>query len=248
MIVEDFVMLGRTVPEMSKKHGLVVCSAGYSKELRQFMRVYPITVFDKVPRWSTCRIKLRRNKHDSRFESWRLQEINEIDITGKVKREEEFDFLKGQVKGSIAELNKERASLGMLAPVIKNWRFDDMRVNEEFLLSLFPDEHKKTKKPRLMFTDSHGEHDLQIRDWGTHLFLKNQPIEKHSNLWAALKFTDPTYKHLLFVGNHNNHRTSWLVISVISNRTEQQLSLQLNAGIPREASSSQKHLHIGLPA
>lgn len=220
-------MLGRTVPEQSKKHGKVVCSAGYSRELRQFMRVYPITEFNKVKRWSTCRIDLRRNPGDSRPESWRLQEDNKIEITGEVNRDDEFDFLKNNVSSSIAELNEKRNSLGIISPNINSYRFDNMRVNEEYLLPLFPNESQTQKKPRVSFSDCDGIHDLQIRDWGSHIFLQKYSDEKHCELWDALHFTDPTYEHLFFVGNHNQHRNSWLVISVISRKTKPQLSLQL---------------------
>ncbi len=42
MTVEDFVVLGRTVPEDSQKYGKKVCMAGYSPSLSQLLRVYPL--------------------------------------------------------------------------------------------------------------------------------------------------------------------------------------------------------------
>lgn len=44
MHVEDFVVLGRTVPEESKKYGQRICMAGYSLENNQFLRIYPLFV------------------------------------------------------------------------------------------------------------------------------------------------------------------------------------------------------------
>lgn len=226
MIVEDFVMLGRTVPEPSKRHGLVVCSAGYSRELKQFLRVYPITMLDRVPRWSQCRIALKRNPQDSRIESWRLQNDGEIPVTGKTKKADEFEALAAMASNSIAELNDKRASLGILKPSAVAYRFDGMKRNEEYLLDLFPVEHKEQVKPRIEFADADGDHDLQLRDWGAYEFLrKNADQASRSKLWDALKFTDESYEHLLFVGNHNQHRNSWLVIGVISDRTKLQQSL-----------------------
>jgi hypothetical protein len=226
MIIEDFVMLGRTVPEESKKHGLVVCSAGYSRELRQFMRVYPIMMIDRVPKWSRCKIGLKRNPDDSRVESWRLQQDHGIEVAGAAKKSDEFDFLSSLKSSSIAELNDRRASLGIIRVGNVSWRFDGMQPNEEYLMSLFPSESgsEEKKKPRVLFSDDDGEHDLQIRDWGAHEFLRKNP-GKHADLWGALKLTDKTYEHLLFVGNHNQHRSSWLVISIISEQTRPQLSL-----------------------
>lgn len=228
MIVEDFIMLGRTVPEESKKHGLVVCSAGYSRELRQFLRVYPITMLDRVPRWSRCQIALKRNPFDSRIESWRLKHDGEITIKGTAIKAEEYDALAKMATGSIAELNDKRASLGIIKPQGLEYRFDGMKKQEEYLLDLFPDAHREQPTPRLMFRDESGEHDLQLRDWGSHEFLrKNTDANERHKLWGALRLTDITSEHLLFVGNHNHHRNSWLVIGVISERVKLQRSFDL---------------------
>jgi hypothetical protein len=225
MIIEDFIMLGRTVPEQSKKHGLVVCSAGYSRELRSFLRVYPITMIDRVPRWSRCQIGLRRNTNDSRIESWRLQNEHDVKVTGKAIKSEEYDLLRSMAAPSIDWLNKERRSLGIIEPKNIGWRFDGMKPNEEYLMSLFPQDQEPRKKPRIMFQDEDGDHDLQIRDWGAHEFIRKQQEQNHCKLWDALKFGNREYDHLLFVGNHNQHRNSWLVISVISERTRPQLDM-----------------------
>lgn len=226
MIIEDFIMLGRTVPEDSKKHGRVVCSAGYSRELRQFMRIYPLSPFAKIPRWSTCRLGVQRNNQDTRIESWRLIEAMTPHIVGKAKKATEFDLLKSFASSSIAELNESRASLGIICPKDINWRFDGMKKNEEYLLSLFDDDcNTRNKRPRIQFKDDDGYHDHQLRDWGCHEFLRKQPTEKHYELWDALRLTDRSYEHLLFVGNHNQHRNSWLVIGIVSERTRLQTSL-----------------------
>jgi hypothetical protein len=223
MIVDDFIMLGRTVPEHSKKHGLVVCSAGYSRELRQFMRVYPITMFDRIPRWSQCRLALRRPNDDSRLESWRINEDIGISVTGENDRANEFAYLSKRAASSIKELNEKRQSLGIIKPQSLQYRFGEYRDNETFMLDLFGNEQPKPLKPRVVFDDDDGKHDLQLRDWGSHEFLrKNQASPK---LWDALKFTDKRYNHLLFVGNHNQHRSSWLVISVISQIASKQMDL-----------------------
>lgn len=226
MIIEDFIMLGRTVPEESKKHGRVVCSAGYSRELRQFMRIYPLSPFERIQRWSICSLGIKRNSQDSRIESWRLRDDFTPHIVGKAKKENEFDFLKSLASGSIAELNESRASLGIICPKRIGWRFDGMKKNEEYLMSLFDDDiDAQIKRPRLQFSDDEGDHDHQLRDWGCHEFIRKQPPHKHCELWGALKLTDRSYEHILFVGNHNQHRNSWLVIGVVSERTKLQTDM-----------------------
>ena len=225
MIIEDFIMLGRTVPEPSKKHGLVVCSAGYSKELRSFIRIYPLSMLAKITRWSKCRIPLRRNPNDSRIESWRIKEGTFPTIKGRAIKDEEFDVLKNMASNSIIELNERRMSLGIIAPCNINFRFGGMQPKEEYLLSLFPDEKREQKKPRLLFTDEDSTHDIQLRDWGCYEFLRKNSEDDHYKLWDALKLTDNNYSHLFFVGNHKQHRTSWLVISIVSLKTNRQVQL-----------------------
>lgn len=229
MIVEDFIMLGRTVPEQSKKHGLVVCSAGYSKELRQFMRVYPITMLTRIARWNTCRLAVQRSVHDCRVESWRLQEPTDITITGKANREAEYAHLAKMASGSIAELNEQRASLGIIKASKLGYRFDGMKPSEELIPDMFPmTKTQQQKRPRLTFTDSMGEHDIQLRDWGSYEFLRKQPAEKHHLLWSALHLENADYDHLLFVGNHNHHRNNWLVIGVISEKARAQCAMSFD--------------------
>lgn len=228
MIIEDFIMLGRTVPEASKKHGMVVCSAGYSREMRQFLRVYPLNTLARLPRWSRCRLSLRRNSEDSRQESWRLQEDQEAEITGKAIKSEEFQALAKMASPSIAVLNANRASLGIIKPTAIKGRFDGMQPQEERIPDLFGTDMGMKKRPRLLFKDADGDHDIQLRDWGSYEFLRKQPETNHYKLWSALNLDNDHYEHLLFVGNHNQHRNNWLVIGVISEKTKQQSELLLD--------------------
>lgn len=227
MIIDDFIMLGRTVPEASKKHGMVVCSAGYSRELRQFLRVYPLSPLARVPRWSQCRLSLRRNSEDSRQESWRLQEDQPVAVTGKAIKSDEFYALAKMASPSIAVLNAQRASLGIIQPTAIQGRFDGMQPQEERIPDLFGSDLGIKKRPRLLFADADGDHDIQLRDWGSYEFLRKQPESKHYHIWSALNLDNDQYEHLLFVGNHNQHRNNWLVIGVISEKTKQQRELCL---------------------
>ena len=217
-------MLGRTMPEMSKKHGRVVCSAGYSKELGGFVRLYPISEYWKIPRWSVLRVPVERPNCDNRKESWRIRGDVMPEIVGKVQKDEQFGYLRSIQASSIDSLNDSRMSLGIIEPRRLAWRFDKLKPNEEYQMELLPkEETQQQHKPRLMFDDADGPHDLQLRDWGCQCLL-NKGYERHQ-LWEALKLTDSTYDHLLFVGNHNHHRMSWLVISLISKKSNRNYEL-----------------------
>lgn len=228
MILDDFVMLGRTVPEHSKKHGVVACSAGYSREYGGFLRIYPLPMDENIPRWSICTVALERPKTDNRKESFRIKDGTSVKVVGKADRIVEFDYLDSLQSVSVASLNQDRESLAILRPREMSWRFDKMKPGEEhqMQLGLTPCETEQTLKPRLQFSDEHGRHDLQIRDWGATVFLQ-KGFDAHK-LWPALKIDNPQYEHLLFCGNHNVHRNNWLVISLISRKINANMDLFAN--------------------
>ena len=73
MRIDDLIILGRTVPEQSKKYGIKVCSAGYSPEMRSFIRIYPLSVHGKPESREMITVDVERSKYDSRNESWALK-------------------------------------------------------------------------------------------------------------------------------------------------------------------------------
>ena len=230
MILDDFIMLGRTKPTKSKKYGLTVCSAGYSKELRQFVRIYPLPQNSRLKRWSVCRGPVMRSKHDSRIESWRLS--NEmtssergVDVIDVADRVIEFDYLESKAT-SIAELNENRLSLGIVRPDSFEPHYMDMKPTRERQINLDLGEAlvDDRYRPKVQFSCD-GDHDLQILDWGCHEFIRNRINTGRNNaedLWSALNLNNDGYEHLFFVGNQNSHRSSWLIISVISRKATTQ--------------------------
>ena len=72
MQIDDFVMLGKTVPEPSKDGRIFVCSAGYSQTLRSLIRIYPLAKYAAPKTWSISTVRLERNPRDSRQESFQL--------------------------------------------------------------------------------------------------------------------------------------------------------------------------------
>lgn len=237
MTLDDFVMLGTTVPEPNSDGRVFVCSAGYSPTLRQLIRVYPLARYGAPTRWSISTVKLERNPKDSRAESYRLagdrrpgvhDHINRVfevhDVASKTHR---ADLLKRCVVGSIAEANDHRLSLAILHADAMSLEFEHNPASPDSpqlaLFDLPSSEPSGARRfpfiPRLRFRDEHGEHRLMLRDWGAYELMR-----KHNNLTQmsdgerrkyvgdALRL-DPTCS--LLVGNLNNQRTAWLVISVL---------------------------------
>ena len=72
IVIDDFVMLGTTVPEPTRSGRVFVCSAGVSATLRSLVRIYPLARRGAPHRWDRCEIALDRNPQDGRDESFRI--------------------------------------------------------------------------------------------------------------------------------------------------------------------------------
>ena len=236
MRCDDFVCLGRTVPEESRKYGVRVCCAGYSEELKSLMRVYPLPVRNIMRSRNEYRVDLRRNEQDSRSESWRLLEGGCLEATGACAGVADITrTLRDMAVPSIRYLNQERMSLGVLlldeiqgefrqrssmrcATSDQRLLFDEL---ERDVAAAFIGAEQVDLMPYLTFADADGMHTLQIREWGCYEWLRNSR-SKASQLWDNLRLERP---QLVVVGNMANHRNVWLVIKTFPMSRERQLML-----------------------
>jgi hypothetical protein len=238
MIVEDFIMLGRTEPQESKKHGITVCSAGYSKELNQFLRIYPLPMHGNyVNQWSISQVPLRRPKDDNRHESWRInsgsslnQAINALKVLGNAERKIEFDFLLKKADSSISEINRQKRSLAIIKPDEIYGYFERRQEIEPYgQMLLFKREvtgliHRNDIRPKLRIKTSDGYRNISLLEWGCAEFLRKHR-NQHEDLWNILKIGNKDYEHLLFIGNMNAHRNNWVVISCLYRKITKQFDL-----------------------
>lgn len=233
MRIDDWVCLGRTVPEESKKYGHKVCSAGWSQELRDFVRVYPLPVICPIKQRAMCQLELTRNANDSRRESWKLkrEDCNCINVVGEAAKTSMRSVFNERLAESIDQLNKDRRSLSVIRPEghvqLELRRRDDVRDPLQTLL--FEDcdaafgANSVCLAPYLRFWDSIGkEHCLQLREWGCYEYIRKHP-HNASGLRDALKLDGRDI--YLFVGNLSNCRNVWLVISVWSFETSKQAEM-----------------------
>jgi|SRR5215471_696373 len=231
MVIEDFVMLGTTVPEPNSDGRIFVCSAGVSRELDSLMRIYPLARRYAPERWTVNRVQLERNPRDSRRESWKLAGDRRLGVheainltfhkTGEITRRERAALLKKYVVPSIAVANERRMSLAVIHPQqTPHLRFTFNPDSPEApRLALFDDQllvresqQRFAFTPRLEFWDDSEFHKLMLRDWGCFEFLRKYGDERRNELAAALHLSA---RSSLVVGNMNQHRTAWLVISVV---------------------------------
>lgn len=232
MILDDFVMLGTTVPEPSRRTGRIfVCSAGVSPERRSLVRIYPLARRNIPHRWDIHRVPVEINPDDSRPESYKVagdrtpgahERINAaFERVGTVRRQNRAALLNPYRVASIAEANAKRMSLAVIEPTGVELYFEHNPDSPDSpQLALFDDGNPRPTAgakrfpfiPRLRFRDEGGGHQLMLRDWGCYELMRKMP-ERRTEM-AAFLHLGPSSS--LLVGNLANHRTSWLVISVLN--------------------------------
>lgn len=243
LTLDDFVMLGTTVPEPNSDGRVFVCSAGYSATMRSLIRVYPLARFGAPTRWSVNTVKLERNPKDWREESFQLagdrrpqvhQHINRVfNATDVVPRNGRADLLRKCAVGSIAEANERRLSLAIIHSHAMELEFEHNAASPDSpQLALFdlPGQEPSGARrfpyiPRLRFRDEAGAHRLMLRDWGVYELMRKNNNLTHMSDGERRRYVGDAL-HLepscsLLVGNLNNQRTAWLVISVLRGLREE---------------------------
>jgi hypothetical protein len=232
--IDDFVMLGTTVPEPAHSGRIFVCSAGVSRDLQSLIRIYPLARAHVPNRWGRYTVTLERNPQDSRHESWRIagdrsapfhERINDrFTLTGNVSDHARPELLRPFVADSIKYANRLQGSLAIINPHEAAVHFtraveDDPDSPQ---LALFDEPEARPSKatarfpwkPYVAFRDRHGPHDLQIRDWGTYELMRKRGEDyAREHLAGALHLREDSS---LLCGNQANRRTAWLVISVLN--------------------------------
>lgn len=238
--IDDFVMLGKTVPEEAKRTDRVmVCSAGYSPTLRSLIRVYPLARYDAPKTWSINLVDLERNPDDHRKESFRLvgdrapgahERINRAFHThGTVTDAAKRSLLHRSVFAeSIAEANAKRSSLAILKPKHMRFTFEynpDSPESPELALFDIEERPKVGARrfpyiPRLAFMDGDGtEREPMYREWGVYNLMRKNGFLVGMTESERVRYVTGAV-HLdescsLLVGNLSNQRNAWLVISVL---------------------------------
>lgn len=237
MRIDDFTLFGRTVPEESKKYGIKVCGAGYSKELKSLMRIYPIPVECDIKARQILKIELERSKQDSRAESWALKTRDHESIvsdSGFDTKKDIQHFLENNIS-TIDDLNDRRLSLGVLKPEeIKVVMRTRDAVRDPAQMTLF-DDFESVIKPCKVAVDyfkipyiklpSGKQRMLQIREWGVYELMRKYETKITADyIKNALHISDD--KDVYFVvGNMNQFRNTWLVIKVFVFQKDNQMTL-----------------------
>jgi hypothetical protein len=230
-------MLGTTIPTELKDGRVTVCSAGYSLELQRLVRIYPLSRRNIPRRWHIYSVPLERNPTDNRDASWKLaadrtvdnhDAINEcFEEGGTLRKAERPTVLRNSLITSIHQANKDRLSLAIIQPKTTPELYFEHNPDspDSPQLRLFDASDKPATStgrfpyiPRVRFMDDAGRtNQLMVRDWGVFEFMRKHGHDRHHELRQALHL-GPTSS--LLIGNLNNVRNAWIVISVLNGLRE----------------------------
>jgi hypothetical protein len=243
LVIEDFVMVGNTVPQRDSLQRVTVCCAGYSKMLNQLVRIYPAATANLPKRWSVSRVPLVRNSKDTREESWKIdadrrpevhdQINNAFQDRGKVDPTELDKRFRIRTSNSIAELNAAKRSLGLISVAGGTSTIDwgtgtaeaiDGQQELPFMPSGPKGKEYTGAVPYISFAAGGVEHRLQLRARDAGVYM--QTAADRSGLYSSLHLDkDRTF----LVGNlSGNRRNVWLVIAVFRGIPTQEATAPTN--------------------
>jgi hypothetical protein len=213
MILEDLVMLGKTHPETDRQGRQTVCSVFFSPELRQPVRVYPLSTKNLPPDFSVCEIKLERNPKDTRHESWKIfgprgvdvhEEINSRIKVKSILNDKESVLSMIPTVSSIKEANERKLSIAMVEPegYVKYVLEKNKDIKDAVSSKSYP------WIPRLKFKTGTTNHKLKFLNQDV---FKNMSKNSHGSVDHILDLISGSPR--LLVGNMFAHRNNWLVIS-----------------------------------
>ncbi len=234
-IIDDLIILGRSVPVEIQNGRRPICVGGYSPS-RGFIRLYPTFSVFPIKRWSICEVEVERPRtprYDGRIESWKIcgdrqsprALLDKIIVSDKFDREEWPDLLASIQDPCVSVLNDEKRSLGIIKPTINSCYFTDNEAYKNYRRMTLDGSFQVQEinefeyKPRINYTcpdcrTKQGFHDQQLLEWGAYEYMRKFPrtIDK---LWENLQLDNPDYEKYFFVGNLLQHLRSFMVISVL---------------------------------
>jgi hypothetical protein len=242
--IDDLIVLGRAAPEPIDDGRHTVCLGGYSKT-HGYIRIYPTQRrMHECRRWNVVSVPVEKSEEDTREESYKIEgskqdwdELHKkIEKVGRLDKHERIRLIHNLASDCRASLNEEQRSLGMvevadikdayLEPTDGNTTQLDLSWNK--LKGKNEYENKLYINYRCQGCEQKTPHDQHTIEWGVY-----RNWDKHENkemVKDALKLNEDGYKHYFFIGNLNNRRTAYVIISVIYFKETEMVDAGLSVG------------------
>jgi hypothetical protein len=183
-----------------------------------------------LSRWNIVKVPVESDdSHDSRPESYKIAGSGEdweilhrkVEKVGHLSKPERMQLVDRLAGDCTAELNDKRQSLGMVEPA---------EINEIYLqstdgpgpqmdLSMNVRKGKSDYENKLYIEyrcdgcEQKTPHDQHTIEWGVYQYWDNH--DNQEGVIDALKLRNDDYKKYFFVGNLNNRRHAYIIISIM---------------------------------
>lgn len=231
---EDLIVLGNAVPDEISRGRIVVCTVAFSKE-HGLIRIYLVPTHSPMKRWNVISIPLERNRHDNRNESWKIQGSrsewstlsSKIKIKGTLQRKEWIELIEYLKEhhsyGCIEDINDKKLSLGIIIPKITDKKLAKRKnIDTTTQASLDDTEPFLTInnykiRPTITYEcprcrTKKGCHVQGILEWGVYEYIRNSDTPEQ--VWDNLHIGESGYDQCFLVGNMNQYRSKFLIISI----------------------------------
>lgn len=233
--IDDLVVLGRAGPEPTQEGKHTVCLGGYSPT-EGYIRLYPTQKrMGSLKRWNVVSVPVEDSSpEDTRKETYKIkgsdsewdQLQQKIEVVDRLDKNERIQLVDELPKACCRVLNDRHQSLGVSEPVtIDAW----LEENEEHMVQSRIDGKDVLSKndfPQKLKIDFEcvdcntvSGHSKTCIEWGVYQYWKNHPEEPAEKAISGLRLNDEQYKKYLFIGNLNNRRNAYIVISVLRFKT-----------------------------
>lgn len=229
--IDDLIVLGRAAPEPIRDGRETVCLGGYSPT-KGWIRIYPTQkrMSDSLRRWNIVSVPVENDpSHDSRDESYKIVGSKEdwdvlhekVDKVGRLDKPERMQLVHELAGDCPAELNNNHQSLGLVDPAqiiktdLKPTNRNGVQVDlmENKLKGKNDYKYKLYIKYRCKNCIQKNPHDQQTIEWGVHRYWDEH--DDFDGVVDALELQNSDWKKYFFVGNLNNQRTAYIIISII---------------------------------
>ncbi len=235
IIIDDLIILGRSVPVEIRNGRRPICVGGYSPTIG-FVRLYPTFWQLNIRRWSIVKVEVerpRKPRHDSRIESWKIRGdrqsphalLENIRVIVRLPREEWPRLLERIVDPCVNTIIEQNRSLGLIKPTINKCYFADNEAYKNYRRMTLDGSFQVKEKnefeyePRINFscpdcTTKQGHHDHQLLEWGAYEWMRKKP-RQIDQLWENLQLENPNWEKYFLVGNQILYPKSFMVICAL---------------------------------
>jgi hypothetical protein len=227
--IQDLVVLGRAAPEPIRDGRHTVCLGGYSEQ-HGYVRLYPTQMWmSDCERWNVISTPVEKSNRDDRDESYKIagskedwgELHNKIQKVGELSKTEQIQLVDELAGDCPIRLNENRTSLGVVKPEEILDVYLDTAEQATVQMDLEGNERKGKNdyrhslyiKYRCEGCDAKTFHDQHTIEWGVYRYWDNNADPE--GVIDALGFNDENMNHYFFVGNLNNERRAYIIISVL---------------------------------